>query len=418
MNQFTGKKVTVVGIARSGFAAAALLKKLGADVGVTDLKNEELQQTAGKQLRSSGINVELGGHTRAFFDGSEFLVVSPGVDPDAEPLKWAKEQGVRIVSEIELASCVCEGTIIATTGTNGKTTTTTLIAEVLKESGFKCRALGNIGTPFSGAALDIKKDEFVSLEVSSFQLENIESFHPKIALILNLTPDHLDRHKSMSGYLNIKKRIFMNQDESDYLILNFRDEMLKGAAQEAKSKVIFFNRAQDPDNFNQNQMAVLAVADVLKLDRSTTVRVLENFKGVEHRMEYVRTKEGVDFINDSKATNIDSSVWALNNIKKPAVLIAGGRDKGSDFTRIRDLIKQKVKFIVLVGESCDRMESAWKGIAPIKKCADYKDAVRLAYAKASSGDCVLLSPMAKSFDLFDNYEHRGRVFKEIVNSLT
>jgi UDP-N-acetylmuramoylalanine--D-glutamate ligase len=321
-----------------------------------------------------------------------------------------------VISEIELASSVCRATIVAVTGTNGKTTTATLVGEVLRAAGRTAAVLGNIGTPFSQQALELKDGDFVSLEVSSFQLETIKDFCPRVAAILNLTPDHLDRYGDIAAYLEAKKRIVLNQGEEDFLVLNYGDPMLRPFTQ-ARPRVIYFNKDDDAARFDQNQMAVLAIARALGIDREICLKVFRDFKGVEHRMEFVREKGGVAFVNDSKATNIDSTAWALTNIKKPAVLIVGGRDKGSDFASIADLVRRKVKYVILCGEASDRIACAWQGIVPLERVASYEEAVAAAASRAARGDIVLLSPMCKSFDLFTDYEHRGRVFKELVNRL-
>ncbi len=414
---YKGKKVTVVGMARSGIAASRLLKRLGADVTLTDKNDSPQLKDLAAKLKEEGIGVELGTHCRSSFEGRDLVVISPGVPLSAEPVKWAKDSRIEVISEIELASSVCPAPIIAITGTNGKTTTTTLVGEVIRQAGHKAYILGNIGAPFSSEVLNIRREDFVSLEISSFQLETIKNFHPKIAVILNLTPDHLDRYKDVPEYLEAKKRIFMNQDKKDWLIFNYGDEALRGIAPKDGPRVLFFNQSANEGTFNQNQLAVLVVAKALGIDRTVCLEVFKNFKGVEHRMEFVRELRGVEFINDSKATNIDSTIWALKNIAKPAVLIAGGRDKGSDFSSINELVRDKVKFAVLVGESSARIASAWDGVLPLKQVQTFKEAVESAFAKADSGDCVLFSPMCKSFDMFTDYEHRGRTFKELVHQL-
>lgn len=417
MKSYKNLKVTVVGLARSGMAAARLLKRSGVSVSLTEKKNTPDLEKLAVQLRAEGIGVELGAHSRSFIEGRGLLVISPGVRPDADPVKWAREAGIEVISEIELAFSFCQAPVIAITGTNGKTTTTTLIGEVIKASGAKAHVLGNIGTPFSSAVLSISKEDIVSLEVSSFQLEAIKTFHPKVAAILNITPDHLDRYAGIEDYLKAKKRIFMNQDKNDFLVLNYGDEALRILAAEAKSKVLFFNKESSEKEFDQNQMAVLAVAKALGIDRKVCLEVFKDFKGVEHRLEFVRNLKGIDFVNDSKATNIDSTIWALRNIKKPAVLIAGGRDKGSDFASIRGLVKEKIREVVLVGEANERIAAAWDKLLPISQVKTFQEAVAVAYSKAKSGEIVLFSPMCKSFDMFTDYEHRGRTFKELVNQL-
>ncbi len=417
MISYQGKKVTVVGLARSGLAAARLLKKCGADVTVTEAKRSEQLERLVRELGEEGVVVEIGGHSRETVRGRDLLVLSPGVRPDALPVVWAGEEHIEVISELELAASVCPATIIAITGTNGKTTTTTLVGEVLKAAGRKVFVLGNIGTPFSAHVLEIKKGDFVSLEVSSFQLETIRGFHPHLAVILNLTPDHLDRYRDVAEYLEAKKRIYMNQDRGDWLVLNETDEALRTLADTAPARVLFFGKNPQDAGFDQNQQAVLAVAAALGLDRRVCLEVFRNFKGVEHRMEFVRTLDGVEYLNDSKATNIDSTVWALRNVKKPVVLIAGGRDKGSDFGSIADLVRQKVKFVVLVGEASDRIAAAWRSVVALEQVATFEQAVQSARRHARAGDYVLFSPMCKSFDMFTDYEHRGRTFKELVGRL-
>ncbi|MFB3919068.1 MAG: Mur ligase family protein [Candidatus Velamenicoccus archaeovorus] len=417
MISYQDKKVTVVGLARSGLAAARLLKKLGADVTVTEAKRSEQYECLARELGEEGVAVELGGHSRAAVAGRDLLVLSPGARLDALPVVWAGEEHIEIVSELELAASVCPATIIAITGTNGKTTTTTLVGEVLKAAGRRAFVLGNIGMPFSAKVLEMKKEDYVSLEVSSFQLETIHAFHPRVAVILNLTPDHLDRYRDVADYLEAKKRVYMNQDRADWLILNETDAALRALAAEAPARVLFFGKNAQDAEFDQNQQAVLAVAAALGLDRRACLEVFKNFKGVEHRIEFVRVLDGVEYLNDSKATNIDSTVWALRNIKKPVVLIAGGRDKGSDFASIGELVRQKVKFVVLTGEASDRIAAAWHDVVPLEQVTTFEQAVRRARQHARTGDCVLFSPMCKSFDMFTDYEHRGRTFKEIVGRL-
>ena len=417
MKSYKSLKVTVVGLARSGMAAARLLKELGAFVSLTEKNSTPALEKLAAQLRTEGIDVELGSHSRSFVEGRGLIVISPGVRLDTDPVTWAKELNIKVISEIELAFSLCPAPIIAITGTNGKTTTTTLVGEVIKATGKKAFVLGNIGTPFSSAVLSIRKQDFVSLEVSSFQLETIKDLKPKVAVILNLTPDHLDRYKTMAEYLYAKKRIFMNQAKDDWLILNYGDEALRQIAPDAKSKVIFFNKDSSEGKFNQNELAVLAVAKALGIGRAVCLDVFKDFKGVEHRMEFVRDIGGIEFINDSKATNIDSTIWALKNISKPAVLIAGGRDKGSDFASIKGLVKNKVREVVLAGEASDRIAAAWDGVVPVCRVNTFSEAVTTAYKKAKPGEMVLFSPMCKSFDMFTDYEHRGRVFKELVGKL-
>lgn len=414
MSIYKNKKVVVIGLARSGMAAANLLKDLGAIVSVTDSGNNPALLSKAEDLRAKGIAVEIGRHTADFIRGRDLAVVSPGVNPKSPALAWVGEFNIPLISEIELAWSICPAEVIATTGTNGKTTVTTLIAAVLIAAGKKAVALGNIGRPFCEEARSLKAGDFVSLEASSFQLETIDRFRPKISLILNLTCDHLDRYKDMSEYLAAKKRIFKNQSADDYLVLNYDDPALMPLAKEARAKPVFFRQGND---LNPNQLAVAAVCGILGIKREIYLKVFAEFKGVEHRMEKVDNINGIDFINDSKATNVDSTVWALNNTFQPAILIAGGRDKNSDYQIIADLVRQKVRLLVLIGEARDKIRKAMEGVLPMLEASSMEEAVGLGFRQARPGDCVILSPMCASFDMFDNYEHRGRVFKDAVRGL-
>jgi len=417
MTSYKDKRVTVIGCARSGVAAAQLLRRLGARVFVTESGDSPEIRKRLERLRADGVDGEVGGHTRRAVGDTDLVVVSPGVPPDAGPVRWAGERGVDVISEIELAASVSPASIIAVTGTNGKTTTTTLIGLVVRTWGKKAHILGNIGSPFSLRADQIQPEDFVCLEVSSFQLETIRTFCPRVAAVLNLTPDHMDRYPDMAAYRNAKKRITMNQQAGDTLVLNYGDPEVRSLASATRASVVFFNKDPDEARFNENQMAVLAIARALGIPRAVCEGVFAAFKGVEHRMEFVRTVKGVDFINDSKATNIDSTVWALKNVAKPAVLIVGGRDKGSDFGRVIPLVREKAKAAVVVGEAAGRIAAAWKDVVPVLSAASFDEAVSAAFGRASAGDCVLFSPMCKSFDMFTDYEHRGRTFKDIVNKL-
>jgi len=413
-DSFKNKKITIVGLARSGLACADLLSDLGAGVSVTDNNDSELTRQGLSKLKSKNIESELGRHTREFIRGRDLVVVSPGIPDNASPVVWSKEFKIPIISEIEVAAILCPATVIAVTGTNGKTTVTTLIGKILQARGERVFVCGNIGNPFSGEVSKIKEDDFVSLEVSSFQLEKIQAFKPKISVILNFSRNHLDRYKDMREYLKAKKRIFMNQDKDDYLVLNYQDPIRGELAKEAKAKVVYFSQDED---LNPNQSAVLAVASILGIGRELALNVFREFKGIEHRMEYFTEINNVKFINDSKATTVDSTIWALKNISCPVILIAGGRDKGSDYRPILDLIQKKVRNVILIGEAKEKIKDVLTGFLPIDEARSLEEAVNTAFYKANSGDCVLLSPMCSSFDMFSNYEERGRVFKKAVYDL-
>lgn len=414
VDYYKNKRVTVVGFGSSGLASANLLYSLGARVWVTDNKDNPQQQANLSKLSSKRVKVELGRHTKTFIKDKDLVVISPGVPDDALPVLWAKDFKIPIISEIELAWGLCPGKVIAVTGSNGKTTVTTLISRILEAKGENVFTCGNIGNPFSGEVAKIREKDFVSLEVSSFQLEHIKGFKPKIAVILNFTPNHLDRYKDVKEYLKAKKRIFMNQDETDYLILNNHDPVLRGLAQETKSKVIYFCETKD---LNPNQSAVLAVGKILGIDENTILNVFKEFKGIEHRLEFVTELNNIKFINDSKATTVDSCIWALKNINNPIVLIAGGKDKGLDYNPILDLAREKVKVVVLIGEAREKLRYAFMKYLSIEEADTLEEAVGVAYSKARPGYCVLFSPMCSSFDMFSNYEERGKCFKKAVFDL-
>lgn len=411
---YKNKRVIIVGLARSGLVCANLLYDLGADVSITDNSDTELTRANLLRLKSKQIKVELGRHTQEFMRDKDLMIISPGVTGDALPVIWAQNFETPIISEIELAGDLCPATVIAVTGSNGKTTVTTLIGNMLKAKGERVFICGNIGDPFSGEVEKIKDGDFVSLEVSSFQLEWVHKFKPKISVILNFTTNHLDRYKNMQQYLKVKKRIFMNQDKTDYLVLNNEDPVVRELAKETGAHVVYFSKTK---GINPNQAAVLTVGTILGINKEIICKVLKEFKGIEHRMEYVAEINSVKFVNDSKATTVDSTIWALKNIAGPVVLIAGGRDKGVDYSIILDLGRKKIREMLLIGEARGKIKSVFKGFLPIEEAVTLEEAVRKAYFKARPGDCVLLSPMCSSFDMFSNYEERGRCFKKAVYEL-
>ncbi|MFC1708543.1 UDP-N-acetylmuramoyl-L-alanine--D-glutamate ligase [Candidatus Omnitrophota bacterium] len=420
MIDFRGKNVVVLGLGSSGLSSAKLLKKLGASVFVSDKSDNLKQKDYPLELKKINVDFELGKHTQAVIEKADCLVISPGVPLECEPIKWAKKNDIEVIGEIELGYRYCPGQIIAITGTNGKTTVTTLVGEVLKTLGRNVFVLGNIGRPLTSYVDEIRKDDFVSLEVSSFQLETIKEFRPKVSVILNFSPDHLDRYKYLDEYLEAKKRIFMNQKKDDYIVLNYADDRLRSIADETEARILYFYGRRsgfDERKFNPNQLAVMKVAQVFGVGQDVCVKVFEDFKGIEHRMEFVKNIKGVEFINDSKATNVEATIWALRNSIKPIILIAGGRDKGSDFPIISDLLKNKVKSLVLFGEAKSKIKNSLKSIVDIFEAKDIHEAVNLSFEQARGGDCILFSPMCASFDMFSNYEERGKVFKDIVFGL-
>ncbi|HXG38932.1 MAG TPA: UDP-N-acetylmuramoyl-L-alanine--D-glutamate ligase [Bacteroidota bacterium] len=441
--------VSIIGAARSGVAAAKLLQQQGATVFVSDQEQEAKLVPHISQLRSAGIAYEVGGHTDRVYNCS-LMVISPGVPSTAPVVLEAQRRGIKVVSELELASWFCRAPIVAITGSNGKTTTTTLLGRILFDAKKKHVVAGNIGTAFSAVVLELAETDIAVLEVSSFQLDHCETFRPKIAVILNITPDHMDRYgNSMERYSASKARVFMNQTADDVLIYDIDDEWTAKTVRQAKSRTIGFSvqerlvegafvdegelvtvlegkRTQMiPTNEVSirglhnlyNAMAATLAAQLLGVSAASIRATLKNFKGVEHRLEYVRELEGVKYFNDSKATNVDSVRYALQAFSEPIVILLGGRDKGNDYSMLRELVKKNVRAIVAIGESAEKVEKAFSDIKQTVRATSMREAVATARQLAQPGDVVLLSPACASFDWFENYEHRGRVFKELVNQL-
>jgi UDP-N-acetylmuramoylalanine--D-glutamate ligase len=327
---------------------------------------------------------------------------------------WARKSGIPVISEIEVGWLLCSGKVIAITGSSGKTTVTTLIGKMLKAAGFKAFVCGNIGNPLTGEVKKIGPRDLAVVEISSFQLEDIRTFKPKIAVITNISKNHLDRYPGMPDYILAKKRIGINQDKTDYLVLNEEDKELKKMAGSSRARVKFFKAKA---NLNPNQSAVQAVGSILGLSKDICLKVFKDFKGLEHRMEEVATIRGVRFVNDSKATTVESTAWALRNINSAVILICGGKDKGVDYRSLLAVARGKVKEVILIGEARNKIKNAFKRQLRLNECATLAEAVNLAFSKADPGDCVLMSPMCSSFDMFSDYEHRGRVFKQAVKRL-
>jgi UDP-N-acetylmuramoylalanine--D-glutamate ligase len=449
MMEVKGKKISVIGAARSGVGAGKLIKKLGGIPFVSDFSSEEKLKESLNQLKVENINYEFGGHSDRVYDAA-LMIISPGVPNDSAVIQNARKRGIKLISEIELAYHYCKGKIIAITGTNGKTTTTSLCGHVFNTCGYKTHVAGNIGLAFSEIVLDVKEGEFVSLEVSSFQLDSIEKFKPAAAIILNITPDHLNRYENnLEKYSASKQRIYENQDEKDYLILNKDSQIVMQYLKDHKSKSFFFSLNEKQNNgcfysgddvifkingketfrcvrkdINirgehnlSNAMAVICAAKVLNLDNDKIIKGLQTFESVEHRLELVREISRVKYINDSKATNVDSVWYALKSFDEPIILILGGQDKGNDYEQIRPLVLQKVKKIYAIGSSSEKVFNFFHHDVKVEIEKTLEDAVLSSSREAKSGDVVLLSPACASFDMFNNYEHRGKVFKEAVNKL-
>ena len=448
------KKLLVWGMARSGIAAAQLLAQKGFDVVVNDIKTQtELGEEALK-LNDARIEKRLGESVLNCLDGVDTLVISPGIPLDKPEISVIREKGISIISEIELAYRLGRGALIGITGTNGKTTTTTLMGEILKNAGKDAYVVGNIGDPYSGCVNKLTQDSVTVCELSSFQLETIDGFKPNISLILNLTEDHLNRHKTMENYSRIKQRVFINQKDNDCVILNYDDCLTRDMAKNVSCRRFWFSRTQEVDAgayvrdgiivFNdgngnitelipakdvyipgphnlENALAAVAAAMCFGIDAKTIGETLKTFKGVEHRIETVRTVNGVTFINDSKGTNPDSTIKAVETMTGDTVIMLGGSEKNSDYSGMCAIIKNSnIKYAVLIGKTGPKIGEALKqaGFDAFEYAgSDFEAAIALAYKKAKTGWNVLLSPACASFDMFSDYEMRGREFKRIVGLL-
>jgi UDP-N-acetylmuramoylalanine--D-glutamate ligase len=447
--ELKGKSVLVVGLGRSGVASALFLKSQGARVTVSDAKTEEQLREEIPVLLDHGIAVETGGHGERTFQNQDLIVVSPGVPADAEPMMQARALGQDVVGEIELASEFLQGSIVAITGSNGKTTTTSLTGEILSAGGLKTLVGGNIGTPAISLVARSTAETVTVLEVSSFQLETIRTFRPKIAIVLNVTPDHLDRHRTFDAYVDAKARIFENQQPEDFAVLNADDPTCVELAGRTRAQVFWFSRKREVEQgvfvgggrivfqragFEQDVMPIEEVplkgshnlenvlagvcAGILTGCEPEQIRnAVRDFKSVEHRLEYVATVQGVEYYNDSKATNVDATIKALESFPANIHLILGGKDKGSDYSVLNDLLRERVKCVYTIGAAAEKISSQIRGAASVNPSGTIQTAVKQASATAQPGDVVLLAPACASFDQFQNYEHRGRVFKELVRAL-
>ena len=447
------KRVLVVGLGKSGVASALFLKAHGARVTVSDTKSGDELRNEIPVLLDHGITVETGGHGDRTFRGQDLIVVSPGVPVDAPPLVQARALGESVIGEIELAAQFLPGPIVAITGSNGKTTTTTLAGEIMTAGGLAALVGGNIGTPAIALAERATPETVIVLEISSFQLETIHTFRPKVAVVLNVTPDHLDRHRTFDAYVNAKARIFENQQASDFAVLNADDPTCVTMAGRTKAQVFWFSRQKEVERGawvrdgnvlfrdRSGQKEILQVSEIPLKGAHNLENVLaavcagalmgcapvkirqavQGFKAVEHRLEFVATVRGVDYYNDSKATNVDATIKALESFPANIHLILGGKDKGSDYTVLNDLLRQRVKRVYTIGAAAAKIESqivsAKSGGPELVHAETLENAVRKAHAAAVAGDVVLLAPACASFDQFKNYEHRGQVFKEIVRGL-
>jgi UDP-N-acetylmuramoylalanine--D-glutamate ligase len=451
---YRGKTALVAGAGKSGQASARFLLDCGARVILTDTRSEDALKNEIAALqplaaRSGELVLELGGHRNESFARCDFVVVSPGIPLSLPFFKVSRKAGIPIIAEVELAYRHLKGKIIGITGSNGKTTTTTLVSDLLNGAGLRAHAAGNIGTPLISFARESSDSDFYSVELSSFQLESISDFRPFIGSVLNLTPDHMDRYAGFEDYIAAKQRIFMNQGETDFAVLNADDPRTAALAAKMRAKrvqfsrlriaehgafvrndrVIFRNKDGEKDLFAvsaialkgahnlENVLAACAMAILAGTSPDSLEDSIRKFKGVEHRIEWVRELDGVPYYNDSKATNVDAAIKALESFPGNIVLIAGGRDKAGDFSALRILVQQRVKHLVLMGEAADKIRQALSGTVDMSEAPSMMEAVSMCRSLARPGDVVLLAPACASFDMFDNYEHRGRVFKDAVRSM-
>ncbi len=451
MLDLKNKKVLVVGLGKSGLAAALFLRRRGALVTVSDIRSADQLAKEIPALIEEGIMVEAGGHGLLTFRRQDLIVVSPGVPLDTPELMQVKNFGLPVIGELELAARFLKGHTLAVTGSNGKTTTTTLLGEILEAAGLPTLVGGNIGVPVVSLIDKSDDDTWSVLEVSSFQLESTVEFHPSIAVILNITPDHLDRHGSFENYSAAKERIFAAQTAEDFLVLNADNTPCVEAAARSAARVYWFSvehpvtqgafleqgfvvfRPAEGEAAEkvipvrgiplkgahniENVLAAVVAARLAGVQADVIRRSIEDFRAVEHRLEYVATHHGVEFYNDSKATNVDATAKAIAAFSGGIHLILGGKDKNSDYTQLAELLRERVSAVYTIGAAAAKIESHLRGVVSIHSCETLEKAVHIAAAAARPREVVLLAPACSSFDQFENYEHRGRVFKQLVKEM-
>jgi UDP-N-acetylmuramoylalanine--D-glutamate ligase len=441
---FRGVKVAVIGLAKSGLASVELLVSHGAEVLGCDARPlNELPDAAGALER---LKVPFRPQTRESLEGSDWVVISPGVPADLDILERARQEGIRVIGEVELASFFLQGEIIGVTGSNGKTTTTALIGHLLDRCGIPAQVGGNIGTlPATAMTSSSRPGQWNVLELSSFQLETIERFRARIGVVLNVTQDHLDRHHTFTGYASAKARLLETQAAEDFAVLNADDSTCVEYASRTRGRVVWFSLTRrvssglwlDGGTIRFDDLPLLGARDIPLRGRHNIDNVMaasaaarlagapldgiasavRSFQAVEHRLEFVRSVGGVDFYNDSKATNVDSTVKAIEAFDSPLWVILGGKDKGSDYTPLGPLLASRARAALLIGAAAPLIAGRLQGIVPLIECGTLANAVRTAFEQAVPGDTVLLAPACASFDQFENYEHRGRTFKQLVNQL-
>lgn len=444
-----GKRVLVVGLGKSGVASALFLKQRGARVTVSDTKTEQELAHEIPALLDRGIVVEAGHHGERTFRDEDLIVVSPGVPVDVPRLAQARKLSIPIIGEIELAARFLKGKIVAISGSNGKTTTTALAGDVISWGGWEVQVGGNIGTPAISLVATATEDTYNVLEVSSFQLETIQTFRPYVAVVLNVTPDHLDRHRTFDAYAAAKARIFENQTARDYAVLNAEDATCVRMAAATKAQVRWFSRMRQVESGAfvrdgrifyrdgngereimpvseiglkgahnvENVLAAVCVGVITECEPGRIRRAVSEFKAVEHRLEYVATIDGVDYYNDSKATNVDATIKALESFAGGIHLILGGKHKGSPYTVLNDLLRERVKRVYTIGAAAPLIENDIRGTVEIVPAGTLENAIRRAAENAAPGEVVLLAPACASYDQFQSYEERGKAFKAVVKAL-
>jgi UDP-N-acetylmuramoylalanine--D-glutamate ligase len=447
MLELQNKRVLVVGLGKSGLAAARFLKSRGARVTVSDARPATLIAEL-RELLDEGFVVESGSHGLLTFRRQDLIVVSPGVPMTVPELVTVKAVGAHIIGELELGAAFLQGEMIAITGSNGKTTTTSIVGKILKTAGRVTQVGGNIGLPVTEMGATSTPETWNVLEVSSFQLETIESFRPKIALVLNITPDHLDRHGSFEAYAAAKARITEFQTADDFLVLNAEDVPTQMVAAKSNAQVFWFSAKRrvkqgafvhgesilftpaeqaTPEPVMpvaeialagahnvENVLAAVCTAKLAGVSSEVIREAVKQFKAVEHRLEFVRELDGVRYYNDSKATNVDATAKAIEAFTAGIHLILGGKDKDSDYTTLAPLLRERVKTVITIGSAAEKIERQLAGVVKIERAETLDRAVRMAQELASAGDTVLLAPACASFDQFANYEERGRIFKDLV----
>ncbi|MBN21346.1 MAG: UDP-N-acetylmuramoyl-L-alanine--D-glutamate ligase [Bdellovibrionaceae bacterium] len=460
MSKFKGKNVLVVGIGRTGVSIGRYLSKSGAKVTLTDMKQRNELNEYVRDLQDCKVEFDFGKHSPHLFEQADLIVVSPGVPLNIKPIEEARLQGKALVTEVDIAASLLKVPLIGVTGTNGKTTTTTLLGEMFKTEGKRAFVGGNIGTPLIDFISGDQNADYAIAELSSFQLDLIEKLVPAVAVFTNISEDHMDRYSGMDAYISAKKKLLQACDRNTYVVLNYDDPLLVRFGAETSGRVIWFTK-KDPmniggdfaesfcgvyydsesnkiydkvtgqeevydvsmlrlfgDHNKENLMAAICAARMMGIGPKTIQSVIQSFPGVPHRLELIRRKNGVFFINDSKATNVGSLEKSLLAFKKnPMILIAGGKDKDADFTRLAPLVEKRCHTLILVGESKEKLNRAIGDFAETYLMGTFEEAVLLAYQKSRSGDIIMLSPGCASFDMFRNYEERGDYFKQIVSQL-